>query len=263
MIAQAVAEKVATHEDHRQQHGRYKKRPGRAFHVADAGVDECSQRSLRLLHTEPEKAQEGLDENCLGNRERRVHDDDAEEVRRDVTHDDAPRADARQPRRGDELAFAQAERLSAHDARHVQPVHGTDRHEDEQKVSLEGDHEQDDEEDEGQRIQRIDEAHHHGIDSPAGKAGNRAIGDADHEADQACDDGDRQRDANAHHRAHEQVAAEVVGAEQVRILRARRSEYAIEVRRHVLVRTQDRTDHGRNGNDREQCERQRHRTAHR
>ena len=72
----------------------------------------------------------------------------------------AARAIAQRPRGRDKLPLLQAQRLAAHDARHVEPFDRADGDEDQHEIAAEDDHEQDDEEDEGQRVEDVDEAHH-------------------------------------------------------------------------------------------------------
>ena len=72
------------------------------------------------------------------------------------------------------------------------------------------------------RVQRIDKPHHDRVDPAADITGDSAVQNADDEADDAGNHGNEQRDANTHHRAHEQVASEVVGAEQVHAGESRR-----------------------------------------
>jgi hypothetical protein len=117
----------------------------------------------------------------------------------------------------DKLAFAQAQCLAAHDTGHVEPVDCADRDKDQEEVSFKRNHEQDHEKNERQCVQRIDEAHHCGIDAPADKTGDRAIRDADNEANEAGHDRNDQGHAHAEHRAHEKIAPEVVRAEQVQV----------------------------------------------
>ena len=130
-----------------------------------------------------------------------------------MAKNDPQRRDAGQARRRDELALPKRQRLAANDARHIQPVDRADGDEDQQEISLEGHHQQDYEEDERQRVKRIDEPHHQGIDTPADEARDRPVNDADEQADEARHDRHDDRDPYAEHRPDEEVAAQVVGTE--------------------------------------------------
>ena len=63
-------------------------------------------------------------------------------------------------RRLDEFALLETERLPAHDARHGQPFEAPDADEQQDRIAPEDHHQDDDEQDVGQRIHDIDEAHH-------------------------------------------------------------------------------------------------------
>ena len=140
----------------------------------------------------------------------------------------AERADAARARRFDEFLLLDGERLAAHDPRHGQPFHRADGDEQQDEVAVEDHHQDDDEEDEGQRIEHIDEAHHQSRRcAPPTIARDRAIEHADHQADQGRDQADRQRNPRAIKHAHEQIAADRIGAEPVR---------AAGVAEHGLVR---------------------------
>src|ERR1051326_9322513 len=84
-------------------------------------------------------------------------------------------------RRLDELAALQAHGLTAHDARHVEPGYRADGDIDQHDVAPKDHRQHDDEEDEGHRIENIDDAHHHAIDLPAdeSRAGAPAAADDD------------------------------------------------------------------------------------
>ena len=115
----------------------------------------------------------------------------------------------------DEFLALDGQRLAAHDARHGQPFDGADGGEDEHDVPLEHGEQQDHEEDEGQGVQHVDDAHHEIVDAAAEIAGGSAPCDADHQADGGGDDADHERDAQADHQAGQEVAALDVGAEDV------------------------------------------------
>ena len=114
-----------------------------------------------------------------------------------------------------EFAFAQRQRLAAHDACHGEPAESADRDQDRQRAAAEHDRQDDHEEDLGQRVQHVYEAHHQRVGAPAPVTRERAPGDADDERDERRRQRDRERDAKPMQRAHQEVAAEPVGAEPV------------------------------------------------
>ena len=132
---------------------------------------------------------------------------------------------AHRPGRFDERLGPERDHLAANDAGHRQPV---DRADDEVKdrdpadavlrepgldVFLAEDREQKDhDEDERYRVEDVDEPHHDVVDPAADVAGDRAVGDADHERHGGRDDADDERDARAPEDARQHVAAEFVAA---------------------------------------------------
>ncbi len=116
----------------------------------------------------------------------------------------------------DKFLLAQGLHLRAHDARHGQPLHRADGQEQQQHVAPEHHHQQHDEDHEGQRVENIDDAHHHRVHAAAGVAGDRAPGHADQQGHRGGDKTHGQRDAPAVHDLGQQVAAENVRAQPVR-----------------------------------------------
>ena len=108
----------------------------------------------------------------------------------------------------------EGQRLAAHDPRHVEPEHGADGQEHQHEIPPEEHHQHDDEEDEGQRIENVDDAHHHLVRPAAGKSRDGAIDDTDHHRHEACQKADGQRHAAGGQRAGEQVTSGIVGAEE-------------------------------------------------
>ncbi len=159
-----------------------------------------------------------------------------------MSENDAQRRNADQSSGLDKLPLPQAQCLSANDTRHVEPVDRSDCNKDQQEVPVERDHQEDDEENEWQRIQRVDEAHHHGIDSAAHVARDSAVRNADDEADDARHHRDENRDLNAEHRSHEQVAAEIIRAEQMKPVKRGPLQQQVEIGLLILVRAEHRTN---------------------
>ncbi len=104
--------------------------------------------------------------------------------------------------------------LAAHDARHVEPQDRAHRQEHQHEIPAEENHQHDDEEDEGQRIEDIDDAHHHLVGLAAEEARSRAIENADHHRHQAGKQADGERDPAGDQGAGQHIAAGIVGAEQ-------------------------------------------------
>ncbi len=117
-------------------------------------------------------------------------------------------------RRGDIIAALHAERLAAHDARHIEPFDDADGDEDQHEIAADEDGEENDEEDERQSIEDFDEAHHREIDSAPDKAGDAAEGDAERQRDERGEQADGERDAQCNEDAGEKIAAIGVGAER-------------------------------------------------
>ena len=132
-----------------------------------------------------------------------------------MADDDAEGADAARARRLDEFLLLDGQGLAAHDARHGQPFHRADRHEQQDEIAVEHHHQDDDEEDEGQGIKHIHDAHHQLVEAPAQIAGGRAIDNPDHQRHQGRHQPHRQRHPRPEQHAHEQVAAHRIGAEPV------------------------------------------------
>src|SRR5204862_8090681 len=101
------------------------------------------------------------------------------------------------------------ERLAAYDARHVEPEHRADRDEHQHEIPPEEHDQQDDEEDERQRIEDIDDAHHHLVHPAAEKSRDRPVDHANDDGDQSCDQTDRQRYTPGNESPREEVTASI------------------------------------------------------
>ena len=127
--------------------------------------------------------------------------------------------------RFDERLGLERNHLAADDAGHREPV---DRADDEVEdrdpvdavagepvlhVFLAEDREQEDhDEDERHGVEHVDEPHHRVVDAAADVAGDRAVGDADHERHRGRHEADDERNPRAPEDARQQVAAELVAA---------------------------------------------------
>ena len=186
--------------------------PGRAFHVARAVGHQNAETGQRLLDAEAEKRKKALEQDDARREQRQRRGDRAGEVRRDMAHEDRRRTDAERPGGDDELLVLQAQRLAAHDARHVEPFDRADGDEDQHEPAPENDDQQDDEEQEGQGVENVDDPHHRPVDAPAGVAGDGAPDDPDRRRDRAAENADEERDAPGDHGAREKIAPVGVGA---------------------------------------------------
>ncbi|GJD76489.1 hypothetical protein CFIICLFH_4747 [Methylobacterium goesingense] len=113
----------------------------------------------------------------------------------------------------DEVAVAERQGLRPGDPCHVEPLDRADGDQDQPEPGPEEHQQHDHEEHEGQGVEHVDETHHHRVDTAAGIARHRAVGDADEEGDAGCDEADQERDPAGDEAAAEKVAPEHVGAE--------------------------------------------------
>src|SRR3990172_4152771 len=241
-IAQPVPDEVEAEQRRGEEDGGEHQRPPGGLHRSRALADQHAPARVRLLHAEAEEADEGFGQDDVRHRQRDIDDDRPERVGDDVAAHDVEGRDAAGDRRLDELLALEADRLAAHDARHVEPGDGADADIDEQDVAAEHDGEQDHEEQERQRVEHVDGPHHHGVDAPAEEAGGGAPDDADGQADQGREDADGQRRAAAVEGAHEQVAAVLVGAEEMRAHDVRRRRDQVPIDLVVRVRAEIRRE---------------------
>ncbi|MNS78477.1 hypothetical protein D3C72_1120930 [compost metagenome] len=130
----------------------------------------------------------------------------------------------------DEFFALQAQRLAAHDTRHVQPGDHPDSHEDQQDVLPKEGYQQDHEEHEREGVQDFQQTHHHGIHFAAKIAGKGAVKRADDHRHQRGGDTDHQGDTTTDSHTHQQVAARGVGAEVVAGNHIRRAGHHAPVR---------------------------------
>ena len=136
---------------------------------------------------------------------------------------------------GDILALLQRQDLRADDTRHTDPVQQREDDEDRHHVGaellhpaeaglggqalqrfLDGHGQQDDEQDVGDGVENIGDAHHDVIDPAARKCGDGAVGRADEQDQHRGQQADGQGDAGAHHDTHGKVTAHTVGAQNMR-----------------------------------------------
>ncbi len=140
-----------------------------------------------------------------------------------MAHNDVLAADPRRARSFNELLALDGECLAAHDPRHGQPLDRADGCKDQHNVALKHRQQQDHEEDEGQSVEYVDNAHHEIVDATTEITCRRTPTDADHEADSRGDNADHERDTQADHQARKQVSSLQVGSERMQAFQRRRN----------------------------------------
>ena len=201
---------------HGQEAGGEDQLPPRTLHGPGPIRDEHSPTRVRLLDAEPQEANEALRKDHAGDGERCVHHRGTEHVRQHVADDD-PRAPGAERACGVHVGFlANGERLAAHDAREIEPGDGAQGDEEQVGVPPEHHDEQDDEQHEGQCVQRVDDAHHGLVDASPEEARNGAVGNPDEHADARGQQRDGDGDAGTGEASRQQVPPDAVGTEPVR-----------------------------------------------
>src|SRR5271170_6362128 len=193
-----------------------------------AVVEHRSPAGRRRRHAESEEAHGGFGENGSGHADRRLHDHGLNDVRQNVTDDDAQVARSESACRFDELALARGEDLSAHQAGVADPASERERENEIEDTGAAEGYERNRKQDSGEREERIHQDHvDEAVDASSVVAGDGADDEA--EGERSGDDAapDQHRDARAIDNARENVAAEFVGAEPVRM------RWRIEARRQI------------------------------
>src|SRR6266404_2839577 len=126
-VAQSVAEDIQGKQQHRQKSAGHQQYPGRRLHFSRAFGNQSPQACMGFLDPQSEKTQEAFEHDDLRHGERRVDDDGSDDIGDHVFDDDARGARPRRHRGLDEFATANAQGLTAHDARHGEPTHRADR----------------------------------------------------------------------------------------------------------------------------------------
>ena len=110
-----------------------------------------------------------------------------------------------------------------------QPQRHDDGDEERRVVLAEHDVDDDGEKDEGDAEQDIDAAHHQVVDAAAEIAGGGAIEDADENRNEGAEEAERQRYPPADEHTHEEIAPEIVGAEDMRREQVDRRRQIVEI----------------------------------
>ncbi len=214
-VAHPVTQQVDRHdnqEDHDpRHHGRMRVRKEGRARLAQ----HRAQIGLRWLAAQTEKAEAGGFKDHPAHGGGHGNDDHRQHIGQKFREDDPCVSHARQPGGINEFAASKAHRYAANVAgeeRHVDRGHG------DQCVHQAGAQGCDDrqrQQDIGKGHQHIDNAHDHVVDAPAEIARNDADGRADGGGDHRGGDTDRKRQSGAVQQAAEQIASQMVGAQQM------------------------------------------------
>src|SRR6185437_11747075 len=184
------------------------------------------------LHAQAEEAQAGQDDDRVGHRERALHDDRADRVGHDVAHDRPGAAAADDLDRLHVLPGAQAQRLTADQPGHAEPVEHRDDEDHDERARAEDHRQDDDDHDVRDREAGVDDAHQERVDRTADEPGEGSVQGADEDRHDSGGDPDLQGGLAADHQPADLVIAEVVAAEQV--LSARRAQGLAQVRVYLI-----------------------------
>src|SRR5579859_6936185 len=229
-VAQPVGDEIEAEQGRGQEQAWDDQLPGRRVHRLGAAVDQRAPARLRLLDAEAEVGEEGFAEDHLRDEQAGIDDDRPDRVRDDVLPHDRERPHAAGARRLDEFLVLQAQGLAAHDHGDGQPQERADRDQNRFDAAAQHHGQHDDEEQERQAVEHVDDAHHDRVDGTAEEAGDGTVADADDDRDDGREHADQQRRPAALEHAREQVAAEIVGAEDVPAREGRRNRDAVEIR---------------------------------
>ena len=189
--------------------------PPRVEHVDAALAEHVAPRRGRGLDAQAQEGEERLEDDHLGHLQGRDDHDGGDEVGEDLPEDDPRVAHAEGAAREHELALADGHGLGPHDARVDRPAgHAEhDDHVDEARAEDRDDGEREQHEGKGQH--HVDDRH----DRPVGAPADVARPEAEQHPDGGRQDHgghpDHQRDPAAVDHARQEVAAHLVGAEQV------------------------------------------------
>jgi hypothetical protein len=188
----------------------------RLEHLRLCLVQHAAPARPRRLRAEAEVAQGRLGQDGDGELRRRLHDQDAGDVRQHVLERDAKAPLAAGACGKHEIARPDGVGRGAGDAREhrdVEDADGDDR-DDEPGAVERGQHDRREQRGEGEG--EVGEAHHRLLDPAAACAGEQAQPDAEDEPDADGDEADQDRVLRADEQQRADVAPEAVGAEPVR-----------------------------------------------
>jgi len=214
-VAHGVAEKAHGQrcgEDQRRGHCR---EPPVQHDEAAAVVQHQAKRGQRRLDAEADEREACLQQDRLGQVQGELHRQRPRDVRRDMHEVDPPRRQPRRPSRAGISPGACVENEGADEAGVFFPsLKAHEQDEEEEVVAEEGDDQQR-EDQEGERGLHIDQAHDRLLHRTAKMGGKGTEGGADHRPDHRPDQCHRHRDTNGVKRAREDVASQMVRAEEV------------------------------------------------
>ena len=133
-VPQTVAENVCAHHGQRRGKAGIDDHPPGARDDLSAVREDVAPARLRGGHAHAEEAQRGLGDDGVGEVIRRLHHDDREDVRRDMTPDDARGARTLAAQRFDVGLLLYDEGGRARDARHARDVHDAQCQDDVEKA---------------------------------------------------------------------------------------------------------------------------------
>ena len=184
---------------------------------------EAAPRGARRLDADADVGEGRLGEDRGGDAERDRDDDRAHAVGKQVARDDLAVRDADRLRGLDELGLLERQHLPADEPADGDPAGQADGHEDEQQAVhrlaegglAEDDRQQDDEEQVREGVDDVGEPHQEVVRAAAEPAGGRAERHADGQDDDLDDDRHGHADARPVEEPAEQVAPDLVGAQDV------------------------------------------------
>src|SRR5260221_12202483 len=243
-VAQPIPNEGECQHDDRNADPRQEHRPGALREDDEALVDHDAPRRGRRLDTDADERVGALGEHRSGDRERQGDDARGEGVGKGVADQDPPRGHADGAGRLDELLLFEREDLPADEPRESHPVHDREGTEHEHETAHdvaepgvpEGRHDDDEEQQVGERVDDIGEAHEQVVDPATVERGEHPERRADDEHERGRHDADDHRDARRPDQPAQDVTAQLVAAEQVvgvHVLRA--GEDRIRVRRRGVL----------------------------
>ena len=211
-----VAEQVdGEHRDEDGQPGKGRQPPCRAQIEAPA-VQHSPPGDHPRLHAESQEGERRLQDDHVGHGEDGHDDDGGEDIREHVPDHDPHVAGARGPRGLHEVAALDGQGLAPRQARVERPARHAERENDVPEPRPEHGHHRDGEQDGGHGELDVGDAHQHVVRPAAGVSGDQTDEHAHRARDAHRDHAHQERDARAEDEPAQDVAPDLVGAEQVR-----------------------------------------------
>nr|WP_198961534.1 ABC transporter permease subunit [Pseudonocardia sp. MH-G8] len=214
-VPQPVAERHEREDGEGDEHAREDAEPRRAAVVEEALADHRAPAGVRGLHTEAQERQPGLRQHRVARGDRDRHGERGEGVGQDVPPDDQPRRGADAAGGLHEGLLPQPEHHAAHEPQEPGRHEDPDREHRVAQARAEHRDQRDRQQQRREAHRRVVQAHDEGVEAAAGVAGQEPERHPDrHRHDQREADRE-QRHPGADDQPAEDVAAELVGAEQV------------------------------------------------